>query len=80
MREDDLDTLALTLGAMYLGAVPVPINGRYKVRELEYVAADADPVRILFVGDAHRPIAAAASLPQRLRRRRAVRPGGLRGR
>ena len=62
MREDDLDTLALTLGAMYLGAVPVPINGRYKVRELEYVAANAD-LRILFVGDAHRPIAAAASLP-----------------
>ena len=32
-----LDAFALQLGAMRLGAVPVPVNARFKARELRYV-------------------------------------------
>ena len=32
-----LDAFALQVGAMRLGAIPVPVNARFKARELEYV-------------------------------------------
>jgi len=41
-----VDTLVAIYGVARLGAVPVPINGRYKARELAYVVAHAD-VRVL---------------------------------
>ena len=31
---------ALMLGAMRLGAIPVPVNARFKARELRYVVPD----------------------------------------
>src|SRR4051812_22124574 len=46
--EDSLPGVAFLLGAMRIGAVPVPINGRYKEREISYVAAHAD-LRVLVI-------------------------------
>ena len=37
LLQASLDAFALQLGAMRLGAIPVPINARFKARELRYV-------------------------------------------
>ena len=41
LNTDRLESLALLFGAMRIGAVPVPVNARYKARELSYVVANA---------------------------------------
>jgi fatty-acyl-CoA synthase len=46
LMPNGVDSLATTYGASRAGAVPVPINGRYKARELAYVIAHAG-VRVL---------------------------------
>ena len=40
----------LLLGSQLLGAVPVPINSRYKAREIAYVIDDAQ-LKVLFTSD-----------------------------
>src|SRR5262245_8870939 len=37
LQNASLDAFALQVGAMRLGAIPVPINARFKARELRYV-------------------------------------------
>ena len=39
--DSSVDAYALLVGAMRLGAIPVPVNVRFKSRELEYVIAKA---------------------------------------
>ncbi len=46
LMPNQLDFVAALLGASKLGAVPVPINGRFKTRELSHVVAHAD-IRVL---------------------------------
>jgi fatty-acyl-CoA synthase len=41
LHGDCIDALALLLGAMRIGAVPVPVNARYKAREIEHVVENA---------------------------------------
>ena len=43
---NQLDFVAALVGASKLGAVPVPINGRFKEHELSHVIAHAD-IRVL---------------------------------
>ena len=43
--------LEILFGALFLGAVVVPVNARFRHRELRHVIADAE-LRVLFVGDA----------------------------
>jgi acyl-CoA synthetase (AMP-forming)/AMP-acid ligase II len=38
--------LAVFFGAMYIGAIPVPINNRFRPRELQYVIENADLVAL----------------------------------
>ena len=59
LHDDTVDAIALLLGAMYVGAIPIPVNGRYKEHEINYVAGHAgmrlfvvDPRRAQLVGDA----------------------------
>ena len=53
------DMLAAIYGAARAGAVPVPINGRFKARELRYVVAHAD-LTVLIASDASAEIVHAA--------------------
>ena len=46
LMPNQLDFVAALLGASKLGAVPVPINGRFKAHELSHVVAHAD-IRVL---------------------------------
>lgn len=46
------DMLAVIYGATRTGAVPVPINGRFKARELRFVVSHAD-VEVLVASAAH---------------------------
>jgi fatty-acyl-CoA synthase len=48
MHADCADSFALLLGAMRIGVVPVPVNGRYKARELAYVVGHSG-ARLLVV-------------------------------
>ncbi len=41
LNTDRLESLALLFGAMRIGAVPVPVNARYKALELSYVVTNA---------------------------------------
>ena len=41
LNTDRIESLALLFGAMRIGAVPVPVNARYKARELSYVVDNA---------------------------------------
>ena len=41
LNTDRIEALAMLFGAMRIGAVPVPVNARYKARELSYVVANA---------------------------------------
>lgn len=43
--------LEILFGALFLGAVVVPVNARFRHRELRHVIGDAE-MRVLFVGDA----------------------------
>jgi fatty-acyl-CoA synthase len=62
MHEDCVDAIVLMFGAMCLGAIPVPVSTRYKVRELEYLAGHAG-LEVLIVGPSYRSIADATELP-----------------
>jgi fatty-acyl-CoA synthase len=41
LNTDRIESLAMLFGAMRMGAVPVPVNARYKSRELAYVVGNA---------------------------------------
>ena len=41
LNTDRIESLAVLFGAMRIGAVPVPVNARYKARELSYVVDNA---------------------------------------
>ena len=62
LNGDSIDALALLLGAMRLGAVPVPVNARYKARELSYVVENAG-MHTLVVDPAFAPLLDDATLP-----------------
>jgi acyl-CoA synthetase (AMP-forming)/AMP-acid ligase II len=58
--------LAVLFGAMYVGAIPVPINNRFRPRELQYVIENADLVA-LFTSDAPgAPISNAGAVAEAL--------------
>ncbi len=52
LLQASLDAFALQLGAMRLGAVPVPINARFKARELRYVVGHSG-MKILITDQAY---------------------------
>lgn len=54
------DTVSTLFGVSILGAVPVPINARYRPRETSYLVADAELAAIVVAGesDAHVDFAA----------------------
>jgi fatty-acyl-CoA synthase len=47
LMENGVETLAAIHGATRAGVIAVPVNARYKSRELEYVLDHADPVAVL---------------------------------
>lgn len=49
------EALVAVYGASRLGAIPVPINGRFKARELAYVVADAG-LRVVLTADRGRDV------------------------
>jgi len=53
------DMVTAIYGAARAGAVPIPINGRFKARELRYVIGHAD-VAVLIASDAYRELVAEA--------------------
>ena len=62
LHTDRLDSLAFLLGAMRVGIVPVPVNGRYKALELAYVVGHSG-ARLLVVDEPRAPLAEEAALP-----------------
>lgn len=62
LHADRLDSLAFLLGAMRIGIVPVPVNGRYKALEVAYVAGHSG-ASLLLVDEARAPLVADAELP-----------------
>jgi fatty-acyl-CoA synthase len=56
-------TLVAIYGASRLGAVPVPINGRYKAHELAYVTEHAD-LRLLIAAPEYDELLAGISTPR----------------
>ena len=62
LHTDRLDSLAFLLGAMRVGIVPVPVNGRYKALELAYVVGHSG-ARLLVVDEPRAPLAEEALLP-----------------
>jgi fatty-acyl-CoA synthase len=67
LMPNSLDFITAIFAATKLGAVIVPINGRFKERELEYVIAHAD-IKVLFVaaggGGANYPTLLEAVFPE----------------
>jgi fatty-acyl-CoA synthase len=62
LQTDRLDSLAFLLGAMRVGIVPVPVNGRYKALELAYVVGHSG-ARLLVVDEPRAALAGEAALP-----------------
>jgi fatty-acyl-CoA synthase len=62
LHTDRLDSLAFLLGAMRVGIVPVPVNGRYKALELAYVVGHSG-ARLLVVDEPRAPLAEEAAVP-----------------
>ena len=62
LNTDRIDSLAILFGAMRIGAVPVPVNARYKARELSYVVDNAG-MRTLILDPEFTPLLADATLP-----------------
>ena len=61
-----VESLAVLFGAMRIGAVPVPVNARYKARELSYVVAHAG-MRLLLLDPQFAPLLEDADLPEHCR-------------
>ena len=61
-----LDAFSLQVGAMRLGAVPVPVNARFKARELRYVVEHSG-MRILISEPAHTELLAEAGAAETCR-------------
>ena len=62
LNTDRIESLALLFGAMRMGAVPVPVNARYKARELSYVVDNAG-MHTLILDPEFAPLLEDASLP-----------------
>jgi fatty-acyl-CoA synthase len=62
LTTDRIESLAMLFGAMRIGAVPVPVNARYKARELSYVVANAG-MRALLLDPSFASLLDDASLP-----------------
>ena len=58
----NLDYLAAAIGVTRLGALAVPVNARYKTRELEYLVEHATP-RLLLTSQDYRPLLEEAAMP-----------------
>jgi acyl-CoA synthetase (AMP-forming)/AMP-acid ligase II len=50
--QNNVETLETYLGAMKLGALPVPVNHRFKADEVAYVLADSEAELLVFDADA----------------------------
>ena len=66
LNTDRIEALAMLFGAMRIGAVPVPVNARYKARELSYVVANAG-MQLLLLDPQFAPLLADADLPESCR-------------
>jgi fatty-acyl-CoA synthase len=64
LNTDRVESLAMLFGAMRIGAVPVPVNARYKARELSYVVANAG-MHLLLLDPPFAPLLEEADLPER---------------
>jgi fatty-acyl-CoA synthase len=62
LNTDRIESLAMLFGAMRIGAVPVPVNARYKARELSYVVANAG-MHLLLLDPQFAPLLEDADLP-----------------
>ena len=69
----------MLFGAMRIGAVPVPVNARYKARELSYVVAHAG-MHLLLLDPQFAPLLEDAELPDVVPRRRRPRRARVRRR
>jgi fatty-acyl-CoA synthase len=59
--QNHLETIETYYGAMKLGALPVPINHRFKDTEVSYVIQDSDATYCVFDSEARETISAVAS-------------------
>jgi len=50
--QNNVETLETYIGAMKIGALPVPVNHRFKADEVRYVLADSDAEALVFDADA----------------------------
>jgi len=66
LNTDRIESLAMLFGAMRIGAVPVPVNARYKARELSYVVANAG-MHLLLLDPQFAPLLEEADLPDSCR-------------
>ena len=66
LNSDRVESLAVLFGAMRIGAVPVPVNARYKARELSYVVAHAG-MHLLLLDPQFAPLLEDADLPEHCR-------------
>ena len=66
LNTDRVESLAMLFGAMRIGAVPVPVNARYKARELSYVVAHAG-MHLLLLDPQFAPLLEDADLPEHCR-------------
>ena len=66
LNTDRIESLAMLFGAMRIGAVPVPVNARYKARELSYVVANAG-MQLLLLDPQFAPLLEDAELPDSCR-------------
>jgi fatty-acyl-CoA synthase len=66
LNTDRIESLAMLFGAMRIGAVPVPVNARYKARELSYVVANAG-MHLLLLDPQFAPLLEDADLPDSCR-------------
>jgi fatty-acyl-CoA synthase len=66
LNTDRIEALAMLFGAMRIGAVPVPVNARYKARELSYVVANAG-MQLLLLDPQFAPLLGDADLPESCR-------------
>jgi fatty-acyl-CoA synthase len=62
LAELDADYLAYALGALRIGAIAVPVNARYKTRELAHLARDAQP-GLLITSTRFLPLISEVELP-----------------
>lgn len=62
LQDDSANAVAQLLAVMSIGAVPVPVNTRYKSRELEFLAADAG-LRVLVAAPTRRALLHQVELP-----------------